>query len=70
MITSAVAILFAVGYLLATVWLCRGPCAHLLCKKTILQPVFKALFPKETENRKNCHNRACTKWDVLLQNNS
>ena len=24
MITSAVAILFAVGYLLATVWLCRG----------------------------------------------
>lgn len=30
------------------------PCTHLLCKKTILQPVFKALFPKETENRKNC----------------
>ena len=29
------------------------PCTHLLCKKTILQPVFKALFPKETENRKN-----------------
>jgi hypothetical protein len=25
-----------------------------LCKRTILQPVFKALFPKETENRKNC----------------
>mgnify|MGYP005921910643 CR=1 FL=1 len=24
MITSTVAILFAVGYLLATVWLCRG----------------------------------------------
>ena len=35
--------------------LCRlTPCTHLLCKKTILQPVFKALFPKETENRKNC----------------
>ena len=30
------------------------PCAHPLCKKTILPPVFKALFPKETENRKNC----------------
>ena len=30
------------------------PCTHLLCKKTILPPVFKALFPKETENRKNC----------------
>ena len=34
---------------------CRlTPCAHSLCKRTIVQPVFKALFPKETENRKNC----------------
>lgn len=30
------------------------PCAPPLCKRTIVQPVFKALFPKETENRKNC----------------
>lgn len=30
------------------------PPTHPLCKKTILHPVFKALFPKETENRKNC----------------
>lgn len=67
MITSAVAILFAVGYLLATVWLCRGIRATardlclggIVCAMTLVLATIRIPLPTGS-------NITCGSWIPLM----